>query len=149
MNKIHIEPVWTKHAKSDEPNVIFSRKDSWGIKQPHDDPLVIMLKIEKFNIHQVLIDNGSLADIIYLSAFQQMKIGKERLRPFHSPFVSFSEDKVYSKGIITLTVVVGTFPNQVKKDIDYLIVDCPSSYIMIIGQPALNKNLKHQPPPIT
>lgn len=108
-----------------------------------------MLKIEKFNNHQVLIDNGSLADIIYLSAFQQMKISKERLRPFHLTFVSFSEDKVYPKGIVTLTVVARTFLNQMKKDIDYLIVDYPSSYIMIIGQPTLNKNLKHQPPPIT
>ena len=68
-----------------------------------------------------------------------MKIGKERPRPFHSPLVSFYVDKVYSKGIITLTVVAGTFPNQMKKDIDFLVVDCPSSYNVIIRRPALNK----------
>ena len=128
VNKIHTEPIWTKHAKSDKPDVTFSGKDSWGLKQPHDDPLVIMLKIENFNIYWVLIDNGSSADIMYLSAFQQMKIGKERLRPFHSPLVSFYGDKVYPKGIVTLIVVVGTFLNQVKKDIDFLVVDCPLYY---------------------
>ena len=64
--EIHTEPVWTKHAKSDKPYVTFSGKDSWGVKQPHDDPLVIMLKIEKFNIRQVLIDNSSLVNIMYL-----------------------------------------------------------------------------------
>ena len=53
--------------------------------------------------------------------------------------VSFFEEKVYSKGIVTPTVVARMFPNQVKKDIDFLVVDCPSSYNMIIGQPALNK----------
>ena len=111
MNKIHTEPVWTKHAKSDKPDVTFSGKDSWGVKQPHDDPLVIMLKIENFNICRVLIDNGSSVDIMYLSAFQQMKIDKEKLRPFHSPLVSFFGDKVYPKGIVSLTVVAGTFPN--------------------------------------
>ena len=139
MNKIHTKLIWTKHARSDDPNITFSAQDSWGVKQPHDDPLVIMLKIENFNIRGVLIDNGSLADIMYSFAFQQMKIEQERPRPFHSPLVSFSRDKVYPKGIITLTVIIGTFPNQMKKDIDFLVVDCPSSYNMIIGRLALNK----------
>ena len=98
-----------------------------------------MLKIENFNIRGVLIDNGSLADIMYSYAFQQMKIEQERPRPFHSPLVSFSRDKVYPKGIITLTMIIGTFPNQMKKDIDFLVVDCPSSYNMIIRRLALNK----------
>jgi len=49
--------------------------------------------------------------------------------------VSFSGEKVYPKGIVTLIVVAGMFPNQVKKDIDFLVVDYPSSYNVIIGQP--------------
>ena len=40
-----------------------------GVKQPHDDLLVIMLVIEGFNTKRILVDNGSLADIIYLFAF--------------------------------------------------------------------------------
>ena len=36
-------------------------------------------------------------------------------------------------------MAAGTFPNQVKKDIDFLVMDCPSSYNVIIRQPALNK----------
>ena len=109
------------------------------MKQPHDNPLVILLKIENFNVHCVLIDNGSSADIIYLSTFQQMKIDKEKLWPFNSPLVSFSGDKVYPKGIVTLTIVARTLLNQVKNIIDFLVVDCPSSYNVIIGRPALNK----------
>jgi len=73
VNKIHTELVWTKNAKSDKLDVTFSRKDSWGVKQPHDDPLVIMLKIEIFNIRQVLIDNCSSTNIMNLSAFQKIK----------------------------------------------------------------------------
>ena len=100
VNKIHTESVQTKHAKSDEPDVTFSRKGSWGVKQPHDNPLVIMLKIENFNICRVLIDNGSSTGIMYQSTFQQIKIGKEKLCPFHSPLVSFSRDKVYRKELL-------------------------------------------------
>lgn len=68
-----------------------------------------------------------------------MKIDKETLCPFHSPLVSFFGDKVYPKGIITLTVFAGMFPNQAKKDIDFLVMDCPLSYNVTIGRPVLNK----------
>ena len=88
----------------------FSEEDVRGVKQPHDDPLVIMLVIESFNTRRILVDNGSSADIIYLSAFQQLKLDLGRLQPFDSPFVSFSGDRVYPKDIVTLTVTVGTHP---------------------------------------
>ena len=69
-----------------------------------------MVMIEGFNTRRVLVDNGSLADIIYLSAFQQLKVDQKRLRPFDSPLVSFNGDKVYPKGIVTLTATVGSHP---------------------------------------
>ena len=69
-----------------------------------------MLMIEGFNTRRILMDNGSSADIIYLSAFQQLKLDPRRLHPFESPLVSFSGDRVYPKGIVTLTVTVGSYP---------------------------------------
>ena len=59
----------------------FSEEDVRRVKQPHDDPLVIMLMIEGFNTKRILVDNGSSADIIYLSTFQQLKLDPGRLRP--------------------------------------------------------------------
>jgi len=59
-----------KQRKMDR-NMFFSEEDArGGVKQPHDDPLVIMLTIEGFNTRRILVHNGSSADIIYLSAFQ-------------------------------------------------------------------------------
>ena len=68
-----------------------------------------MLRMEEFNMYRVLIDNGSLADIIYLPAFQQMKLNKERLRPFTSALVSFIGDRVVLKGVVKLTIIAGTY----------------------------------------
>ena len=113
--------------------------DARGVKQPHNDPLVIMLTIEGFNTNRILVDNGSSADIIYLPAFQQLKLDPKRLRPFDSPLVSFSGDRVYPRGIVTLTVMVGTYPVQLTCQLDFLVVDCPSSYNVIVGRPTLNK----------
>ena len=65
-------------------DMCFSKEDARVVKQPHDDPLVIMVMIEGFNARRVLVDNGSLANIIYLFAFQQLKVDQKRLRPFDS-----------------------------------------------------------------
>ena len=117
---------------------MFSKEDARGVKQPHDDPLVIMLMIEGFNTRRVLVDNGSSTDIIYLFAFQPLKVDPKIFRPFKSPFVSFSEDKVYPRGIIILMVTAGSYPLQVTNRHNFLVVDSPLSYNVIIGRPTLN-----------
>ena len=88
----------------------FSEEHARGVKQPHDNPLVIMIMIEGFNTRRVLVDNGSSANIIYLSAFQQLKVDPKRLRPFESTLVSFNGDKVYPRGKVTLTVKASSYP---------------------------------------
>ena len=88
----------------------FSEEDARRVKQPHDDPLVIMVMIKRFNTRRVLVDNRISANIIYISAFQQLKVDPKRLCPFESPLVSFSEDKVYPKGIVTLIVTASSYP---------------------------------------
>ena len=92
-----------------------------------------------FNTKRILVDNGSSTDIIYLLAFQQLKLDPKRLRPFESPLVSFSGDRVYPRGIVTLTVTIGTQLKQLTRQLDFLVVDCPSSYNVIIGRPTLNR----------
>ena len=98
-----------------------------------------MLNIKGFNTKRILVDNGSSADIIYLPVFQQLKLDQKRLCPFESLLVSFSGDRVYPMGIVTLTVIVGTQPRQLTRQLDFLVVDCPSSYNVIIGRPTLNR----------
>ena len=41
-------------------------------------------------------------------------------------------------GTITLPMVVGAYPQQVTKNVNFLVVDCSSSYNAIIGKPTLN-----------
>ena len=102
-----IPPFKQKQTNQD---MSFNDANAKGVKQPHNDPLVIMLTIEGFNTKRILVDNGTSADIIYLLTFQQLKLDPRRLRPFDSPLVSFSRDRVYPRGIVTLTVTVGTYP---------------------------------------
>ena len=98
-----------------------------------------MLTIERFNTKRILVDNGSSANIIYLPSFQQLKLDPGRLRPFDLPLVSFSGERVYPKGIVTLTVTMRTYPKQLTRQLDFLVVDYPSSYNVIIGRPTLKR----------
>ena len=67
MNSVHIIPIF-KQRRTDQ-YMFFSEEDVRGVKQLHDDPLVIMLTIEGFNTRRILVDNGSSTDIIYLLLF--------------------------------------------------------------------------------
>ena len=87
----------------------------------------------------MLVDNGSSADIMYMMTYQQLQLDPKWLRPFKSLLVSFSGDRIYPKGIISLLVMARTHPAQVTKQVDFLIVDCPSSYNVILGRPTLNR----------
>ena len=81
---------------------------------------------------------GSSADILYYPAFQQMGIGKERLIPTNAPLVGFGGTKVLPLGAVTLSIVVGDYPQQITKDVIFLVVDCSSAYNVILGRPTLN-----------
>ena len=95
--------------------------------------------MEEFNMRRVLVENKSSVEIIYLLAFQKMKLTKERLRPFTSPLVSFTRDKAIPKCVVKQTIIASTYPTQVSKEIDFLVVDYPSTYNIILGQPTLKK----------
>ena len=68
-----------------------------------------------------------------------MKLDKKRIRPFTSPLVSFTGDRIVSKGINILIVIAGTYLAQVIKEIDFLIANYPSTYDIILGRPTLNR----------
>ena len=51
IKNVHLRPPLMKMPKNNEPDIVFSKRDSRGIKQPYDNTLVIMLKVEEFNIH--------------------------------------------------------------------------------------------------
>ena len=67
-----------------------------------------------------------------------MRIGKKRLVLANAPLVGFRRTKVYPLGAITLPVMVGDYPQQITKDVTFLVVDCSFSYNAILGRPTLN-----------
>ena len=63
VNNVHMKHPPPKYRRLESDDITFSERDAIGIKQPHDDPLVIALEIEGFNTRRVLVDNRSSANI--------------------------------------------------------------------------------------
>ena len=91
-----------------------------------------------YNIHRVLVDNDSSADILYYPAFQQMGIDRTRLIPTSALLFGFGGIRVLPLGAITLSVIVGDYPQQITKDVTFHVVDYLSAYNGILGRPTLN-----------
>ena len=96
------------------------------------------MQIGDYNMHWVLVDNGSSVDILYYQAFQQMRIDKEWLTPTNAPLVGFEGTKVFPLGAITLAVAAGDYPQQITREVTFLVVDCSSAYNAILERPTLN-----------
>ena len=45
---------------------------------------------------------------------------------------------MFPLGAITLSVMVGNYPQQITKDVTFLVVNCSSAYNAILGRPTLN-----------
>ena len=82
-----------KMVRVDNPIIEFSKEDARRLHHPHDDAIVVSIRVGDYNTHRVLIDNGSSANILYYPAFQQMRIDKEWLVPTNTPLVGSKELK--------------------------------------------------------
>ncbi|XP_075659214.1 uncharacterized protein LOC142629113 [Castanea sativa] len=127
-----------KMARIDNPLIGFSEEDARRLNHPHDNALFVSIQARDYNMHQVLVDNDSSADILYYPGFQQMGISRKRLVPMNALLVGFGGMRVFPLGAITLAVTMGDYTQQITKNVTFLIVDCPFAYIAVIGQPTLN-----------
>ena len=127
-----------KMARRESPIIEFSEEDARRLHHPHDDALVVSIRIRDYNVHRVLVDNGSSADILYYPAFQHMGIDKARLIPTNAPLVGFGGIRVFPLGAVILSITVGDYAQQITRDVTFLVVDCSFAYNDILGRPTLN-----------
>ena len=57
-----------------------------------------------------------------------MRIDKEQLIPTNAPLVGFGGSRIFPLGAVTLSVTVGDYPQQITRDVSFLVVDCSFAY---------------------
>ena len=124
-----------KRIKMGTPLVLgFSNEDKFGTIQPHDDALVVTLRIGGYNIKRVMIDQGSEAEIMYPDLYKGLNLKPKNLTAYSSPLVSFEGKIVIPKGQIRLPVQI----NLDVVEVDFIVIDAFSPYTAIIGRPWLH-----------
>ena len=124
-----------KRVKMNVPLVLsFSDVDKLGTIQPHDDALVVTLRIGGYYVKRVMIDQGSVVEIMYPDLYKGLGLKPENLTTYSSPLVSFKGKMVVTKGQIRLPVQVGIDVVEV----DFIVVDAFSPYTAIMGRPWLH-----------
>jgi hypothetical protein len=90
----------------------FSDDDYARISFPHMDAQVVTLIVANHNVHRILVDNGSSADILYWFAFKKLNMGKEMIIPKSCPLMGFTREQVQPIRSIELLVTTCSDPNN-------------------------------------
>ncbi|XP_050240908.1 uncharacterized protein LOC126689772 [Quercus robur] len=121
----------SKRARADVPLILgFSDENKVGTKQPHNNALVVTLRIGGYDVKRVMINQGSAVDIMYPDLYKGLGLRPEDLAAYSFPLVSFEGRMVAPKGQIRLPVQNGMDVVEV----DFIVVDVFSPYTAIMGR---------------
>ena len=112
----------------------FSNEDKIGTIQPHDDALVVTLRIGGYDVKRVLIDQGSAVEIMYPDLYKGLNLKSKDLTAYDSPLVSFEGKTIIPKGQIRPPIQT----DSEIVEVDFIMVDSYSPYIAIVARPWLH-----------
>ncbi|XP_022897808.1 uncharacterized protein LOC111411516 [Olea europaea var. sylvestris] len=104
----------TPRESSDEiKDITFGARDLEGISYPQDDALVIFAVVPNFKVKRILVDNGSVTNILSQEAFAKMGIFPKQLKAVKTPLQGFGSGIIIPEGIVELPLTLGAGSTQV------------------------------------
>ena len=97
---------------------------------PHYDALIITLCVNNFDVHRVLVDLGSTAELLHLPTFMQMKVLLSHLSSAGRVLTGFNGSTTLTVGDIALSVKEGPVTQQVL----FSVVEDLGPYNAIVGR---------------
>ena len=101
---------------------------------PHYDALVLTVCVNSFDVHRVLIDPGSVADLLHLPAFKQMRVPIDHLHSAGRVLSGFNGATTLSVGDIAFSIKAGPVTQQVL----FSVVEDVGSYNAILSRALLH-----------
>ena len=113
----------SKKARIEIHSVLgFSDEDKIGTIQPHDDVLVVTLRIGGYDVKRVLVDQDSAVVIMYPDLYKGINLKPEDLTAYDSPLLSFEGKTVIPRGQIRLFIQT----DSEMVEVDFIVVDAYS-----------------------
>jgi hypothetical protein len=114
--------------------ITFSQEDLQLKDYPHNDVMVISCVIKGFLVHNVLVDTGSAAGIIFAKAFRQMQEPEDKIHDVTHPLCGFGGRQIVALSKITMSVAFGYVHNTRSEQVIFDIVHMDYPYNAIIGR---------------
>jgi len=90
-------------------------------------------------VRRVLIDQGSSADVMFLTTFNRLQLSTDQLKPYTGCLYGFAGNEVEVHGHIELRTMFTDGTSSRTTSIRYLVVNAPSAYNILLGRPTLNR----------
>jgi hypothetical protein len=118
--------------------ITFSQQDLPLKDYPDNDAIAISCVIKGFLVHNVLVDMGSAANIIFVKASRQMQEPNDKIHDATHPLCGFRGRQIVALGKITMSITLGYVHNTRTEQVVFDIVDMEYPYNAIIGRGTLN-----------
>ncbi|XP_070005323.1 uncharacterized protein [Nicotiana sylvestris] len=105
-----------------------------SITEEEAEEFLKKMKVQDYSIVEVLVDNGSSANICPLSTLQKLKIGTERIHLNSVCVRGFDGGGKYSVGDIMLELSIG----PVEFTMEFQVLDVAVSYNPLLGRPRIH-----------
>ncbi|KAJ8431188.1 hypothetical protein Cgig2_010220 [Carnegiea gigantea] len=134
------EVLTTKQGpRTTVPTMVFGGKEAPRFASPSNDPLVIEMKIASEIMRRILVSTGSFVDIITWDYMKKLAHSGCDIVPLVHPILGFGGQEVNPIGMIRLLVRFGDKLKSKNLEVDFLVVDVPTAYNVILGHPTLHK----------
>ncbi|KAF8053521.1 hypothetical protein N665_1407s0004 [Sinapis alba] len=108
------EAVRPKRLLLGTDEISFTAKEQENVLAPHHDALVTSLTVANCLVKRILVDNRSSTNIIFQTAYHELGLEKDGL------------------------VGKSMYAEEINMSMKFLVVDCKSSYNMILGCPCIH-----------
>jgi hypothetical protein len=121
-------PEWTKVP------ITFTEENFRLKSTNHNDAMVIEVNIAAWVIGKLFVDNGSLADILFLKTFKKINFSQHMLHPPEYPSQGFRGKSIKPVGKVSLPVSFGDLDNARTETLTFDVVDIYHPYLAIFGR---------------
>ena len=89
-----------------EHSITFHNSKVTNLSRPHDDTLVLTLNVSNCEISRILVGNGSLANILFLSTLLEMELAESKIKKSTTVLTGFNGESTTAVGKIKLPVFI-------------------------------------------
>ncbi|XP_066315969.1 uncharacterized protein [Miscanthus floridulus] len=119
--------------------ITFDENDFQLRDYPHTDAFIATANVAGFTLHNILIDNGSSADILFIKPFEQMNLDKRPLEPAANSLYGFRGKKIDALGKKAIPVSFAEGEKVRTETITLDIVNMDYPYTTIFSRGVLNR----------